>query len=54
MVLTTEVFQSVLTNKELGTSVETKDLVIELLSHIFGFGECFHAGVVDDNVHFED
>lgn len=39
-----------LTDKKLGSCVETEDLVIQLFCDIFGLGESFHTSVVDDNV----
>lgn len=39
-----------LTDKELRTRVEAKDLVVQLLGDILGLGKGLHAGVVDDNV----
>ena len=42
-----------LADEELGTSVEAKDLIVQLLSDIFGLGKGLHAGIVDDNVNFE-
>lgn len=50
VVLTAQVLQSMLTDEELGTSIEAKDRVIELLGDILGLGESLHTGIVDDNV----
>ena len=43
-----------LTDEELSASVESKDLVVEFLGDVFGFGKGFHTSVVDDNVHLKD
>jgi len=48
--LTTKVFQGVLTDEELGTSVQGKDRVVQLLGDVLWFGECLHTGVVNDNI----
>ena len=42
--------QAVLGNEELGTSVQSKDLVEHLLGDVFLVGETLHARVVDDDV----
>ena len=39
-----------LTDEELSPSVQAEDLIVQFLGDIFGFGEGFHAGVVDDNI----
>ena len=46
------VLVGVLADEELGAGVEAKDVVVEVLGHVFGLLEALGAGIGDDDVDF--